>query len=505
MATATVSMLASSASSLQTYDANVNRSAKLQAAYELPQDMQISINVHVKNLVMLPVSTQQKALSQYIKEVYGTEVLRQELLQLLEDGEEDAAMTFRLLPVQRPDHVCDCPAGNVEVSPGAVVALVTINGCYNLALPVVSCTSCGLMWSPSVKDILGSGYWPGTLNFCTLFSMDVFQSFYDIKKAAPGMSLKAFVKMLDERTAHFGRLSLCPFSTSEQANFEGVFIEKDEEVAEFMKYIQRHTNDHPRTYYVPLLRCGLSNGEVRFRMGPVLQLEKRWDKANRHADPPGFGVDQKESGTTGPQFEPEISQETDQTDGSFGALQARLEELVVIIRVRTQSLYRQNDSNKRRHRIRKVILDEKKRLAAAVDDYNKLAEPTKPTFGPGRAQVNTKRKVFEKVMAVRRLREEEMILCREMRHHWTVLRMRSVVLGTISSDSSLVGMSEDAQKGLHSLVLKKQSELKAEMLKIKDTYKRILSHQPLLEMDSEEEEDIPDDATESDLSTSDED
>lgn len=65
-------------------------------------------------------------------------------------------------------------------------------------------------------------------------------------------------------------------------------------------------------------------------------------------------------------------------------------------------------------------------------------------------------------------------------------------------------MSEDAQKGLCSLVLKK-SELKAEMLKVKDVYKRILSHQPLLEMDSEEEEDIPDDATESDLSTSDED
>ncbi|XP_025753726.1 uncharacterized protein LOC106097324 isoform X2 [Oreochromis niloticus] len=172
------------------------------------------------------------------------------------------------------------------------------------------------------------------------------------------------------------------------------------------------------------------------------------------------------------------------------------------------------DCNKRRHRIRKVILDEKKRLAAAVDDYNKLAEPTKQivssdalkqtdiwpwqsTSEPA-ADLQTKRKVFEKVMAVRRLREE-MILCREMRHHWIVLRMRSVVLGTISSDSSLVGMSEDAQKGLCSLVLKKQSELKVEMLKVK--YKRILSHQPLLEMDSEEE-DIPDDATESDLSTS---
>nr|XP_024657204.1 uncharacterized protein LOC112433120 [Maylandia zebra] len=65
------------------------------------------------------------------------------------------------------------------------------------------------------------------------------------------------------------------------------------------------------------------------------------------------------------------AEETDQTDGSLGALQARVEQLVVIIRVRTQSLYRQNDSNKRRHRIRKVILDEKKRLAAAVNDYNK--------------------------------------------------------------------------------------------------------------------------------------
>ncbi|XP_019211189.1 uncharacterized protein LOC109200175 isoform X2 [Oreochromis niloticus] len=245
----------------------------------------------------------------------------------------------------------------------------------------------------------------------------------------------------------------------------------------------------------------ISNGEVRFRMGPVLQLEKR---ANRHADPPGFGVDQKESGTTGlsqrylkiirilreqmeslnmtrnelgvdddtlQQWVADVqkwAEETDQTDGSLGALQARLEELVVIIRVRTQSLYRQNDSNKRRHRIRKVILDEKKRLAAAVDDYNKLAEPTKQivssdaliqtdiwlwqsTSEPA-AELQTKREVFEKVMAVRRLREDEMILCREMRHHWTVLQMRSVVLGTISSDSSFVGMSEDAQKGLRSLV-----------------------------------------------------
>ncbi|XP_025764138.1 uncharacterized protein LOC109202639 isoform X1 [Oreochromis niloticus] len=235
----------------------------------------------------------------------------------------------RLLPVQRPDHVCDCPAGNFEVSPGAIVALVTINGRYNLALPVVSCTSCDLMWSPSVKDILGSGYWPGTLNFCTLFSMGVFQSFYDIKKTAPGMSLKAFVKMLDERTAHFGRTGRisadafsksfvewsavkfevdrmckepcisCPActpdvlavsvdgnrklyriqsntSTSEQANFEGVFIEKDEEVAEFMKYIQRHTNDVAQLRNLLSMRPFLS---VMHAKAHIWKCEIKWGDA----------------------------------------------------------------------------------------------------------------------------------------------------------------------------------------------------------------------------------
>lgn len=72
--------------------------------------------------------------------------------------------------------------------------LILPKGRYNLALPVVSCTSCGLMWSPSVKDFQGGGYWPGTLNFCTLFSMDVFQSFYDIKKLQQGCHLRPLSK-----------------------------------------------------------------------------------------------------------------------------------------------------------------------------------------------------------------------------------------------------------------------------------------------------------------------
>ncbi|XP_026016988.1 uncharacterized protein LOC113018143 isoform X4 [Astatotilapia calliptera] len=175
------------------------------------------------------------------------------------------------------------------------------------------------------------------------------------------MSLKAFVKVLDERTAHFGRTGRisadafsksflewsavkcevdrmckepcfsCPTctpdmlavsvdgncklyrfqsnaSTSEQGNFEGVFIEKDEEVAEFVKYIQRHTND---IKWGGAFQDGAGStvGEEVEQVNSFLSRAAITTKANRHAEPPGFGLEQKESGTTGPHFEPEISKD----------------------------------------------------------------------------------------------------------------------------------------------------------------------------------------------------
>ncbi|XP_019212755.1 uncharacterized protein LOC109201503 isoform X1 [Oreochromis niloticus] len=293
-------------------------------------------------------------------------------------------------------------------------------------------------------------------------------------------------------------------STSEQANFEGVFIEKDEEVAEFVKYIQRHTNDVAQLRNLLSMRPFLS---VMHAKAHIWKCEIKWGGAfqNGAGSTVGEEVGQVNSFLSRAAITMKYMSKAGRTDMltllALGWTKRKVEQLgrslsqryLKIIRILREQMESLNatknelgvdddtlqqwvadvqkwaeDSNKRRHRIRKVILDEKKRLAAAVDDYNKLAEPTKQivssdgliqtdiwlwqsTSEPA-ADLQTKRKVFEKVMAVRRLREEEMILCREMRHHWTVLRMRSVVLGTISSDSSLVGMSEDAQKGLRSLV-----------------------------------------------------
>ncbi|XP_077061892.1 uncharacterized protein LOC143714552 [Siphateles boraxobius] len=107
-------------------------------------------------------------------------------------------------------------------------------------------------------------------------------------------------------------------------------------------------------------------------------------------------------------------------------------------------------------------------------------------------------------MAVRRLKEEEIIICKEMQQHWTAMKAQSMMLATLSSNSFFADQSEDAQRGLQCLVLQKQTELKAEMVKVKAFYRRILSHQPLLEMDSLEEM-SEDDAADLDSSTSEED
>ncbi|KAL0146701.1 hypothetical protein M9458_058041, partial [Cirrhinus mrigala] len=76
---------------------------------------------------------------------------------------------------------------------------------YNLHVPVLTCKHCKKQWAPEVSDFVRSGYWPATMQAQTLFHQDLFHSFEAMKTAAPGMSVKAFTAMLDQRTKQFGR------------------------------------------------------------------------------------------------------------------------------------------------------------------------------------------------------------------------------------------------------------------------------------------------------------
>ncbi|XP_062412037.1 uncharacterized protein LOC134102072 isoform X2 [Sardina pilchardus] len=111
----------------------------------------------------------------------------------------------RLVPLEMPKTICGCALGSQSVHPGKSVAVVTMNGRYDLSLPEMKCAECNASWIAEVGDLVRSDYWPATEHFATVYAMDVFSSYEDMKMAAPGLSCQAFLRMIDQRTIRFGR------------------------------------------------------------------------------------------------------------------------------------------------------------------------------------------------------------------------------------------------------------------------------------------------------------
>ncbi|XP_051272930.1 uncharacterized protein LOC127372973 [Dicentrarchus labrax] len=121
------------------------------------------------------------------------------------DGAYCLVNQVRLLPTVRPSQLCTCDPENITESAGRAVILVSINGRYDLHMPKLLCRLCLAQWTPDRSDLIKSGYWPATVNAETLFSVDVFSTFEEMKTVAPSLSRQAFLRMLERRTSHFGR------------------------------------------------------------------------------------------------------------------------------------------------------------------------------------------------------------------------------------------------------------------------------------------------------------
>ncbi|XP_067220129.1 uncharacterized protein [Chanodichthys erythropterus] len=111
-----------------------------------------------------------------------------------------------LLPIALPNKICCCGAEDVSVNAGRAIIFININGRYDLSLPLVTCKSCLKSWTPEVKDLILNGYWPGTIEFQTVYTVDLFSTFEDFKVTAPGLSRQAFVRMLQSRSMRSGRV-----------------------------------------------------------------------------------------------------------------------------------------------------------------------------------------------------------------------------------------------------------------------------------------------------------
>ncbi|KAF4097447.1 hypothetical protein G5714_021455 [Onychostoma macrolepis] len=121
------------------------------------------------------------------------------------DGKYTLVNQVCLLPTVRPATLCTCDPVNITESAGRAIILVCINGQYDLHLPNLLCKVCLAQWTPDMSDLIRSGYWPASVNADTLFSVDVFSTFEEMKTIAPSLSRQGFLQMLERRTCHFGR------------------------------------------------------------------------------------------------------------------------------------------------------------------------------------------------------------------------------------------------------------------------------------------------------------
>ncbi|XP_073318484.1 uncharacterized protein [Pagrus major] len=128
-----------------------------------------------------------------------------------QSGQHQLVEQVCILPIPPPLQVCSCGTDqDFTIVPGKQTVLVTINGPYNLCLPVVCCPHCKYKWTPGINDLLGCRYWPATTSCQLLFKFDVFTSFEEMKLASPALSQQAFLRMLVHRSLSTGRMgSIC--------------------------------------------------------------------------------------------------------------------------------------------------------------------------------------------------------------------------------------------------------------------------------------------------------
>ncbi|KAI4814548.1 hypothetical protein KUCAC02_003739 [Chaenocephalus aceratus] len=346
-----------------------------------------------------------------------------------------------ILPTAKAPN-CSCKGKNFTVVPGKPVILIIINGRYDLHLPLYVCQTCQQQWTPDLKVLLKSGYWPASVSISTLYTLDLLSSFEELKVISPGFSRQAFAKLLEHLTKCGGRSGpvngdalqrsflefsyasyaedqLCcgaPFictpemlavsadgngklyrfwrsgSSDGSVFFNGLFVAEDSAVAAFTQ--GRGTcGDSQWTAARETSRGASKLDEEGMEVAELMPAKakffamdvacKYWPYMEKAATTfyhqiIWSGKNQEGAGmTAGEEVEQvnsylsrcaltkqEWASGTSSTSEDIlqTALQQSIEGLYLSVRQRKQSLYRQNDSSKLRHRLRRKLADDKKHL-----------------------------------------------------------------------------------------------------------------------------------------------
>ncbi|KAK7127257.1 hypothetical protein R3I94_018444 [Phoxinus phoxinus] len=173
-------------------------------------------------------------------------------------------------------------------------------------------------------------------------------------------------------------------------------------------------------------------------------------------------------------------------------LEGRIRGLYLSIKLRKHYLYHQTDSNKRRHKIRRRIHEDKSTLAAAIKDFNEQSVHQLPSVDElltadhfqwpwespdtSNGNLSTKKMVFDRFMLLSRLKEEEQILVMEVKQHWQSLKEAQCSLRDLSiqiqNNNSDFELSDESSNGLLCLLKRKLEDLQCLLNNARTLYRQ---------------------------------
>ncbi|KAA0721313.1 hypothetical protein E1301_Tti022801 [Triplophysa tibetana] len=170
------------------------------------------------------------------------------------------------------------------------------------------------------------------------------------------------------------------------------------------------------------------------------------------------------------------------------------EEKYSVGKARSITVINMKATNKGRNKIRRKMNEERKKLSSSIEQHNALVDPSFKVVSIEEVLQNdfvfpwqlteqddvnllTKKKVFDKVMLIQRLEEEQTVLVQEAKQHWLYLRSQehklNSLLDTIISGVNPWNLPDDGIQGLQCVLNRKLHELRAHQDTVKTSYQAI--------------------------------
>ncbi|XP_033982105.1 uncharacterized protein LOC117479203 [Trematomus bernacchii] len=159
---------------------------------------------------------------------------------------------------------------------------------YDLSVPLLTCENCHCQWTPQIKDLISNGYWPGTIEFHTVFSIDLFATYEDLKISAPEARLdeEGMMTSVCRHCILFSGLNMFRGEIFAYPLYLQQDLGKEHKIefvctdvmCKYYPYIQRVVESFPELQYVLQMRPFLS---VMHAKGHSTKCEVEWSGRNQ--------------------------------------------------------------------------------------------------------------------------------------------------------------------------------------------------------------------------------